>query len=189
MYRLRPAASNDLPTIYNLQNIPYRERVFVDPLPSQDEFVRNASEKMHLQDQYYYIFEQNGSPLGWIEYQKNPETTSIWGKWFSTLVYGCALLAFDDLKFSRLNWYTRAINKPMLKTCEKMKFRKTGEREVCNITQGFSFIAIGKIFMFELTSAEFQANRNWMQKLALPVEFCFRNAPAPGAQQTENTVR
>ena len=175
MYVLRPASLGDIPVIHRLQNIPYREKVFIEPLPALEEFLRISEEKMHG-EQFYYMFEQDSAPLGFIEYRQKHETTSIWGRWLNTLVYGCAVLAFDDLQLSKLNWYTRAINKPMIKTCEKMKFRKTGEKDICNITQGFSFIAIGKLIFYELTAEEFHANRHRMKELALPVEIRFRSS-------------
>lgn len=176
MYVLRPASVSELCVIYHLQNIPYREKVFIEPLPSLEAFVRASEVKMNAGEQFFYMFEQDSAPLGFIEYQKSHQTTSIWGRWLNTLAYGCAVLAFEDLKLTRLNWYTRAINKAMIRTCEKMKFRRTGEKDICNITQGFSFIAIGKLFFYELTAEEFNAHCAWMKELALPVDIRFRSS-------------
>lgn len=174
MVVVRPAVPADLRVIHQLQDIPYREKVFVEPLPPFEDFLRETEERIKAGEQYYFVFEQDSIPMGFIEYRKSAETTSIWGKWLSTLCYACAVVAFDDLKFSKLTWYTRANNKPMLRTCEKMKFRRTGEKGICNITEGFAFIAIGKLIFFELTSQEFSANRHWMKELALDVDIRFQ---------------
>jgi RimJ/RimL family protein N-acetyltransferase len=176
MVVVRPATLADLPVIHKLQNTPYREKVFTEPLPPLERFIQESEERMNAGKQYYFVFEQDSAPLGFIEYRHPEETTSIWGKWLSTLCYACAVLAFDDLNFSKLIWYTRATNKPMLRTCDKMKFRRTGETSVCYIADLFAFVAIGKLTLFELTSEEFALNRKWMKSLALPVDIRFRGS-------------
>lgn len=173
-YLVRPAALSDLPVIHRLQNIPHREKVFVEPLPPLEIFASESESLIAAGKQHYYVFEQDAVPTGFIKYEIEQESTTIWGKWLSTLVYACGVLAFDDLKFSKLTWYTRSNNKPMIRTCEKMKFRRTGEKDVCNITEGFAFIAIGKLIFFEITAAEFHAQRHWMKDLAHPVDIRFR---------------
>lgn len=173
---LRPATLADLPALYRLQDTPYREKVFTEPLPPLERFIQETEERMHAGREYYFVFEQDSAPVGFIEYRSPEETTSIWGKWLSTLCYACAVIAFEDLKFSKLVWYTRATNKPMLRTCDKMRFRRTGERTVCYIADLFAFIAIGKIILFELTSEEYNINREWMRSLALPLDIRFRRS-------------
>lgn len=175
MIVVRPATVSELPIIHRLQDIPYREKVFAEPLPPLEAFVEESAARMSEEREFYYLVEQESTPLGFIEYRSPEQTTSIWGKWLSTLCYACAVLAFEDLKFSNLIWYTRAINKPMLRTCDKMKFRKTGEKSVCRISEGFAFIAIGKLVLFELTPAEFYKNCEWMKALSMPVELRFRD--------------
>lgn len=174
-YVVRPAVPADLPAIHQLQNIPHREKVFVDPLPPLKNFVEESKARIETGRLHYYMFEENSVPTGFIKYESEEESTTIWGKWLSTLVYACGVLAFDDLQFSKLTWYTRAANKPMIRTCEKMKFRRTDEKDVLNITEGFAFIAIGKLIYFEITAAEFHAQRHWMKDLALPLEIRFRD--------------
>jgi RimJ/RimL family protein N-acetyltransferase len=173
MYLVRPASLSDLPVIHQLQNIPHRENVFVEALAPLETFLQLSEVGMNTGEEYFYLFEQDSVPLGFIKYQSKDESTTIWGKWLSTLVYVCGVLAFDDLKFSKLIWYTRANNKPMIRTCEKMKFRRTGEKNICNITEGFAFIAVGKLIFFEITSREFNAQRHWMKELSLPVVLRF----------------
>jgi len=175
MNLVRPATLADLPVIHRLQNVPYRDLVFAHPLPPLQEFLSEGEERIKTMKQVDYIFEQDAVPMGFIEYQTEQESTSIWGKWLSTLVYVCGVLAFDDLKFSKLVWHVRASNKPMLRTCEKMKFRRTGEKNFANITGGLAFVAFGKLTYFEITAAEFNTNRGWMKDLALPVEIRFRD--------------
>lgn len=180
MYLVRPASLSDLPVIHRLQNIPHREKVFVEPLAPLEKFVQDTGSLMSERKEHFYVFEQDAVPLGFIKYVSKDESTTIWGKWLSTLVYVCGVLAFDDLKFSKLTWYTRANNKPMIRTCEKMKFRRTGEKNLCNITEGFAFIAVGKLIFFEITSDEFNAQRHWMKELSLPVDILFRGASLQG---------
>ncbi|HET6268390.1 MAG TPA: GNAT family protein [Acidobacteriota bacterium] len=175
MYLLRPALLEELSLIHQMQNIPHREKVFTEPLPPLKEFIESSSERMQKGEEFYYIFEVDGKPVGFIEYLSGIETTSVWGRWLNTLIYGCGVLAFYDLNFSKLSWYTRAINKPMLAACSKFKFRRVGENEVCTITDGFGFIAVGKNVLFEIKSEEFKANQNWMEKLCHPLQFRFRN--------------
>lgn len=175
MYLLRPALMEELSVIHQMQNIPYRENVFTEPLPPLQEFIDLSRERMQAGEEFYYIFEVDGKTNGFIEYRRSLETTSIWGRWLKTLIYSGGVLAFYDLKFSKLKWYTRAINKPMLAACTQFKFRRVGENEVCTITEGFGFIAVGKTILFELASEEFIANQKWMEKLCHPLEFQFRN--------------
>src|SRR5437016_14634576 len=101
MYRIRPAKNSDLPIIFAMQNIPFREMVFIEPLPPREDFLNETKKNISTGKEFYYIFEENGTPDGFIQYDAC-ETTTIWGKWLSTLVFCCARLAFDDLGFSKL---------------------------------------------------------------------------------------
>jgi RimJ/RimL family protein N-acetyltransferase len=175
MYLLRPALMEELSLIHQMQNVPHREKVFTEPLPPLEEFIDLSRDRMHAGEEFYYVFEENGKATGFIEYRRSLETTSIWGRWLKTLIYAGGVLAFNDLKFPKLKWYTRAINKPMLAACSQFKFRRVGENEVCTITEGFGFIAVGKTILFELDSEEFKANQEWMEKLCHPVQFRFLN--------------
>jgi len=174
MYRIRPATITDLQLVYDMQNVEFREMVFIEPLAPRETFLPQTEKNIGDGKEFYYIFEENGRPDGFIQYDIC-QTTSIWGKWLNTLIFCCAKLAFDDLKFNKLTWYSRASNKRMIRACDKFHFRRIGERSVCNITEGFGFVAVGKIYYYELTSQEFHDNESWMSKLGHPVEIEFQN--------------
>ena len=173
MYTFRAASVSDLPAIYRLQNTPYREKVLTSPLTPYDEFLSVTSKKLERKEQHVFLLEMDGSLEGFVDFEKSNENwhPTFWSRWLNTLVYGCCEGAFRFLGFSKINWYVRKNNQRMHRICERYNFRKTGEGSFCNITEGFDFIALGRLTFFELTAAEYLERADTIRQHSLPVIF------------------
>jgi hypothetical protein len=173
MYTIRAASVSDLPAIYRLQNTPYREKILTSPLNPYNQFFSDTSKKLEEKEKHLFLLEADGAMEGFIDFEKSNESwhPTFWSRWLNTLVYGCCEAAFRFLGFPKINWYVRQNNQRMHRICERYHFRKTGEESFCNITEGFDFVALGRLTFFELTSAEYLEREDSIRQQSLPVTF------------------
>jgi hypothetical protein len=173
MYTVRAASVSDLSNIYAFQNTKYRERVLVQPLPPYEEYLAEITKKLEDGQQDFFLLEKNDKLEGFVDFVKSDSSwhPTFWSRWLNTLVYVCCEAAFRIRQWSQINWYVRQNNKRMHQICERCEFRKTGEGEFWNISEGFQFVAIGSVTYFELTAEEYLQRQVWIREQSLPVQF------------------
>ena len=173
MFTLRPAGTSDPGAIYRFLNTPVREKLLAEPLPEEGKFLLQSARNHESGRERYYILEQDGSMEGIIRIITPEQSCEIWGRALRTLFYHCGRIAFEELGMPRLRWYVRWNNRRMIRTCELFHIRRTGEAPFCNITENFSFVAIGSISYYELTPEEFRERVELMRRCALNVHNVF----------------
>lgn len=171
MYLSRPAKIEDLPSIYQLQNIPFREMAYANTIAKLEDFIEHESEAMKTRSEIYYIFEVQGKPAGFIQYIKNENdwATIIWGKWLNTLIYLAFKIAYDDLGCPKLTFAIKETNKRIRKACEKFSLRRTGAELTFFRGGGKGYITSANLIYYELTREEFDERRELLRSQSLDV--------------------
>ena len=169
MYTLRRAGSADFSAIYHLLNTPLREKLLVEPLAQEPEFLQQSQLNLQSDTEFYYLLEQDGVILGSIRIMVPEESCEIWGRSLATLYYHCGRIAFEELQMKRLQWCVRQNNRRMLRICEMFGAQKTGESPFFNFASKLSFIAIGVVNFYEFTPEAYRSHISLMRRFAMPI--------------------
>lgn len=173
MHIIRKAAEEDLPRIHELQDVEFRDTVFVETLSPVDEFVAETKARLEAGLEHLYVQESDGSVTGFVRFlqKANGWEALTWGKWINTLAYASVILAFEKLGFSKLLFSVRLENKRVMHLYEKFDFRRTGVELYFYRTQRLGFIKTTNLQHFELTADEFREKAESMRKNSLNVIF------------------
>lgn len=168
---IRPVQPTDLPIIYDMQLVPFRDQVFTYPLKSYALFEKESIQKLTSGFEYYFLMEQDGLPAGFVQFLKSSDDWEAltWGKWLNTLVYATGVLAFDKLQFPKLTFSVRHNNKRVIHLYEKFQFRKVKQLSIL-YDQGL-FNVLTHLNLYEVTDQEFRERSLVMKKNSLPLIF------------------
>ena len=167
MYRLRKAGLQDLPLIYDMQNVPAREKFLMTPLPEIETYIADARVQINAGNEHFYLLEMDSKAEGLIWISSALETCEVWGRHYHSLFYACAKLAFEDLGMQRLLWWIRQSNRRALKACQRFRIRRTKSEYVCTIGDKLEFLAVGEIHYFEFNASEYPERKSLMKKLSI----------------------
>jgi hypothetical protein len=170
---LHPATASDLPLIYDLQNVPFRQQVLDSDLPPREQFIQERSAAMAEGTDKYFVLQQDQIPRGIVHLSKTSEfwQALIWGRWLHTLSYAAFVVAFEHLMLRRVVFFVRENNHRMLNICDQYQFRKIGENSVFVTLPDPPFLGTVKIQYYDLTAEEFQAKAEMMRANSMPLEF------------------
>lgn len=183
VFVLRPATEADMPAIYKLQDIPFRDSVYANSLPKYEYFEESALQSIKAGYECYFMFELNGVADGFAQYvREGPVAWDIivWGKWINTLIYASLKTGFDYLGIELVRSAVRVDNKRVIKAYEKFGIRKTG-REMLMYRQGGlkGYLVTANMDYFEMTPEEFHAMEEHLRTQSFEVIFVPRTEPVP----------
>jgi hypothetical protein len=166
MWTLREATLPDYQTIYDFQNVPLRQDVLADELPSASQYLIDRQNALEAGTEKYFMLENSGVPAGFIGYTRMGEFWHVllWGRWLKTLIHCCGLSAFDYLKWPRLVWAIRETNLSWIKVCEKYPFELAGERSVYVTSDKPPYLSIAKLNYYTITAETFFEKREFFVK-------------------------
>jgi hypothetical protein len=172
MYTYRKATEADLPVIYKMQDVPFRDRVYANYLPGYQEFYEFTARKMGTGEEVLYVLERDGSPDGFVEYIHTQERMDIivWGKWIKTLMYVAMKVAFDQLGCAKVNSAVRTDNERVVRTYREYDIRKIGQ-EMFMYRQGsiLGYLKTANFYYYEMTLEEFRAKEEQLRRQSLDV--------------------
>jgi hypothetical protein len=169
---IRRADRADLNEIHKMQDLPFRDRVFIEPLPSRPEFVAQAERNMIEGLEHYYVQESEGSVVGFIRLlKKNKWEALTWGKWLNTLLYACGIVSFRQLQLPCVIFAVRDDNKRVHHMYKKYDFRNVGQEFLCYRSSILSPIKTTNLTHYEITAEEFELKEEQMRKHSLPLSF------------------
>jgi RimJ/RimL family protein N-acetyltransferase len=173
---IRPALASDLPDIHQMQDIEFRDKVFIEPLPSCEEFVMETQDRIDLGRERLYVFEVDGKVSGFVRLLfKGREWEALtWGKWINTLAYASCVLAFErpESDIPKLVFAVRLDNKRVIHLYQKFNFRRTGQELVFYRPHLFSALKTTSLNYYELTREEYLGEKaDFMRKNAMQLEF------------------
>jgi len=169
---IRRAEKADLNRIYDLQNVPFRDRVFIEPLWAKEKFIQDTAERMEKGSEYYYLQESDGFVAGFIRLlEKNNWEALTWGKWLNTLLYACGIVSFEKLQLPKVIFAVRDDNKRVLHLYKKHSFRFVGKEFVCFRSGILAPIQATNLTHYEITPEEFWQRAEEMRKNSLPLTF------------------
>ena len=172
MNTIRKATLSDLPEIYRIQNVPFRDHVFIEPLYSKEEFIQETLARMEHGVESYYVQESEDSIVGFIRFfQKQDWEVLTWGKWLNTLLYATGIVAFEKLNLPKVIFAIRLDNKRVLHLYKKHEFRNVGQDFVCYRPNILASIRTTNVTLYEITAEEFWAKAEDMKKNSLPLKF------------------
>src|SRR3990172_6124776 len=142
MNMIRPALASDLPDIHQMQNIEFRDKVFIEPLPPCEEFVMETIDRMELGRERLYVMEVDGKVNGFVRllFKGKDWEALTWGKWLNTLAYASCVLAFEKSDLPKLVFAVRLDNKRVIHLYQKFNFRRTGQELVFYRPQLFGYM-------------------------------------------------
>jgi hypothetical protein len=155
-----------------MQDIPFRDRVFIEPLLTRQEFVERCEKYFVEGLEHYFVQVAADSVVGFIRLLKKSEWEAlVWGKWLNTLMYACCVVAFDRIRLPALTFAVRDDNKRMIHLCQKFEFRRTGQEFITYRPSLFATIRTTNLTHFGLTAEEFQKRSEQMRKYSLLLNF------------------
>ena len=173
MHIVRRAMEADFRRIYDIQNVPFRDKVFLEPLLSFDRFVNETRERMDAGVEQFFVLESEGTVSGFIRFLKkgNGWEALTWGRWINTLAYAASVLAFEKLGFDKLIFSVRLENERVLRLYSKFNGRRTNMELLTYRQYEFGPIKTANLQHFELTPEEFLERAESMRKDALKIVF------------------
>jgi hypothetical protein len=169
---IRRADRADLNEIHRMQDLPFRDRVFIEPLLSRQEFVQQTENNILEGLEHYYVQESEGSVVGFIRLLKRGEWEALtWGKWLNTLLYACGIVSFRQLHLPRVIFAVREDNRRVHHMYKKYDFRNVGQEFLCYRTSILSPIKTTNLTHYEITAEEFELKEEQMRKHSLPLSF------------------
>jgi hypothetical protein len=173
MMIVRPARHSDLSTVYNLQNVPFREKVFTLPLGPYESFKEEVAEKMKNREYYLYIFENDNVTIGFTEFSHTQEGWHVlsWGRSLYTLVYASSRIALEILRFPKLLAIIREENPRMLRVFHKVGIRLTWREHVLYYRRGIFSIGSTYLNHFEMLPEEYRGMIDFMRQHSYPLIF------------------
>jgi hypothetical protein len=173
MHIIRRALEADFQRIYELQNVPFRDKVFLEPLHSLDSFLKETKDRCDNGLEQFFVLDSDGTVSGFIRFVKtqNGWEALTWGRWMNTLAYASAVLAFEKLGFPKLVFSVRLENERVLRLYSKFNGRRTG-MELINYREfEFGPIKTANLQYFELTPEEYRERAESMRKDSLQLVF------------------
>ena len=172
MNTIRKAELSDLSEIYRIQNVPFRDHVFIEPLYSLEEFIQDTKKRMQVNGEYYYVQESEGSIEGFIRLlQKGHWEVLTWGKWLNTLLYATGIVSFEKIGLPKVIFAVRFDNKRVVHLYKKHNFRNIGQDFVCYRPSILAPIRTANVTQYEITAEEFWEKAEEMKKNSLPLKF------------------
>ena len=169
---IRRASEPDLPGIHRIQDVDFRSKVFVEPLPEVDEFVEATARKMAAGEEQYFVLETDGVLTGFVRLMKKKDWEALsWGKWLNTLVFACFVVSFDILKLDKLTFAIREDNTRVIHLYKKFQFRKVGQELIVfrwSLWDGLRTVTVNH---YEITNEEFQEKREIIRKSSMDLTF------------------
>ena len=169
---IRKGIETDLPGIHAMQDIEFRSKIFVEPLPPLDEFIESTSRRMREGKEKYFILETDGALNGFVRLLKKKEWEALsWGKWLNTLVYACFVVSFDVLKLEKVTFAIREDNNRVNHLYKKFQFRKTGQELLTYRWSILDRLRTVSVNQYEITREEFEERRETIRKSSLELTF------------------
>jgi hypothetical protein len=173
MHIIRRASVADLPRVYELQNVPFREIALMEPLLPLDRFVKEAQERFDAGIQQLFVLDSDGIISGFIVFFKKEHGWEAvgWGRWMNSLAYATFVLAFEKLGFPKLIFAVRLENERFLHLCNKFQFRRTNMELIYYRDYEFGPIKSANLQHFEITPEEYLERAESMGKDSLKLVF------------------
>lgn len=173
MMIFRPARHSDLSAVYNLQNVPFRQQVFVQPLPAYETFIEGIKERLKNHESYLYILENDSLPIGFTEFLKLQENWDFifWGRWLKTLAYASGKVGFHDLGFAKLTGVVREENVQMIRMYKHLGIRLVRRDHILYYRPGLFSIASTYLNFYEISAEEFRDKSALLKRNSLPLIF------------------
>jgi hypothetical protein len=172
MNTIRKADISDLPEIYRIQDVPFRDTVFIEPLYSLEEFLRDTKGRIQANAECYYVQESEGSMVGFIRFfQKKDWEVLTWGKWLNTLLYATGIVSFEKMRLPKVIFAVRFDNKRVVHLYKKHNFRNVAQDFVCYRPSILAPIRTTNVTQYEITAEEFWEKAEDMKKNSLPLKF------------------
>ena len=169
---IRRADRADLNEIHRMQDLPFRDRVFLEWLPPRQEFVERTERNILDGFEHYYVQESEGSIVGFIRLLKKNEWEALtWGKWLNTLLYACGIVSFRKLQVPKVIFAVRDDNKRVMHMYKKYEFRNVGQEFLCYRTSLLAPLKTTNLTHYEITAEEFDLKEEQMRKHSLPLSF------------------
>lgn len=169
---IRRATEADLPGIHSIQDIEFRSKIFVEPLPPLQEFLEVTSRRMSEGTEQYFVLEIDGALSGFVRLLKKKDWEALsWGKWLNTLVYACFVVSFDILHLEKVTFAIREDNVRVNHLYKKFQFRNTGQELLTYRLSLFDFLRTVSVNYYEITKEEFEEKREIIRKTSLDLTF------------------
>jgi hypothetical protein len=169
---IRRATKGDLPAIHNIQNIEFRSKIFIEPLPAVEDFVESTIQRIAEGNEEYFVQETDGILTGFVRLLKKEEWEALsWGKWLNTLVYACFVVSFDVLKLEKVRFAIREDNARVIHLYKKFKFRNIGQELVVYRASLLAPLQTISVNHYEITREEFEERREIIRKTSLELTF------------------
>jgi hypothetical protein len=169
---IRKADRSDLFAIHRMQDTPFRDRVFIDPLLPRKEFVERAESRIQKGLEHYFVQDSQGTIVGFIRFvMKSNWHAFTWGKWLNTLVYASNVVAFNRLELPRLIFPVREDNKRLIHLYEKFEFRKVWQEFIFYRQTLLAPLRTTNVTYYDITHEEFAVRADEMLKHSLPLTF------------------
>ena len=169
---IRRADRSDLHVIHKMQDLPFRDRVFIEPLAPREQFVEQTERNILEGQEHYYVQDLEGSIVGFIRLLKKQDWEAlIWGKWLNTLVYAGQVVSFRRLQLPKLVFAVRDDNKRAIHLYKKFEFRKVGQEFICYRNSILSPVKTTNLTHYEITAEEFESKEELIRKHSLPLSF------------------
>jgi hypothetical protein len=169
----RRAQLDDLRSIYDMQNIPFRDEVFANHLPSFEIFEASTRREMEEKKLNFFIMERDQVMAGYAQYGMREDVCDIivWGRWLKTLMYASLKVAFDTFGVRAIYSAVRADNKRVINAYEYFSGRVvTREMHAFQQKGLFGRITMIGLLIYELTLEEFREKEEMFRQQAMPVE-------------------
>jgi|GEM_PF-4835236 len=169
---IRKAETSDLSVIHRLQNNEFRERVFLQPLGSEAEFIATSEQRIRDGFEHYYVQESEGSIVGFIYFLNRTDWEVVtWGKWLNTLLYATGIVSFEKLHLPKVIFSVRTDNKRVLHFYKQHRFRNVGQEFICYRSNILGPVKTANLTQYEITDEEFWERAEAMRKNSLQLNF------------------
>lgn len=169
---IRKAEHSDLAEIYRIQDISFRDQVYIQPLLPLNEFIETTEQRIRDDLEHYYIQESEGSIVGFIHlFKKSDWEVLTWGKWLNTLLYATGIVSFEKLNLPKVIFGVRDDNKRVVHLYKKHQFRNVGKEFICYRPNILAPLKTTNLTHYEITAEEFWQKAEDMLKNSLPLSF------------------
>ena len=172
MNTIRKAEAADLPQIHKLQDVPFRDQVFLEPLWPLEKFTKDTMERIENGEEHYFIHESDGSMSGFIRLLLRADWEALtWGKWLNTLLYACGIVSFDQLDLPKVKFAVRDDNRRVLHLYKKHDFRRVGREFLPYRKHILAPVQTVNLTHYEITAEEFKQKSEAMRENSLLLTF------------------
>ncbi len=171
--RFRPARLEEIRVVYDMQNVPYREKVFANDLPPFESFESSMAAAITEGNQKLYVLERDNVIVGYSQFfiaEKGCEIV-VWGRWLKTLMFASLKVAFDVLGVDGIQSYVRRDNKRVMSAYTHFNGRAV-RRELTAIRKGglLGRIAMVGHVIYQMTCEEFREKEHLFREQSMKVE-------------------